>query len=91
MYKIEEEFLNNICKDYAKALVGKLCSQIESLQKFYSTHSEEFKCLEHAKNLRRELIYQNFRDLRNNIKSHSNGLSYKKFNIYPSRHRIQNL
>jgi len=85
MYKITDKFISNLLKDYSRALVGRLCKQIESLQKNLEENSPEFKSLSHAKNLHREMIYETFRDLKDNIRACNSGLKFRKFNVMPSK------
>lgn len=84
MYKITEKYLSDLTRDYSRSLVGRLCKQIESLQKDLDENSPEFKYLNHAKNLHREMIYETFRDLKNQVKAFDSGIKLRKFNITPS-------
>lgn len=84
MYKITDKFLSALLRDYGRAIVGRLCKQIESLQKDLDENSSEFKYLNHAKNLQKEFIYEYFRDLKNQIRTYNSGLQFKKFKITPS-------
>lgn len=84
MYQITDKFISNLLKDYSRALVRKLCDQIESLQTDLNENSTEYKALNNAKNLHRNLIYETFRDMKDNIRACNAGLKFRKFNITPS-------
>ena len=84
MEKTHEKFIDDLLKNTSRSLVGRLCKQIESLQKNLDNSSNEFKYLNHAKNLHREMVYETFRDLKNQIHSYNLGLNFKKFNINTS-------
>lgn len=84
MYKITEKFLAKLLKDYSVALVGRLCKNVESLQRDLDKNSPEYKYLSHVKELHREKIYETFRDLKNNIRAYNKGLKFRKFSITPS-------
>ncbi len=105
------QFLKKICKEQAGTLVGRICKQIEVVQKQYE---ERIKTLESAmakmtdaddksrhlsevriseikksiedlsllKNFNKELIYQEFRDLREAVIFYTEGREHQKIPIY---------
>ena len=85
MYKITKKELTRLLNDHSVALVGRLCKQIESLQKDLDENSIEFKYLNHVKELHRERVYETFRDIKTEIRTYNSGLKYKKFNLTPSK------
>jgi len=84
MYNISEQFINKTFNEYSSSLVGRLCKNIEALQKDLDKDSIEYRYLSHVKELHREKIYETFRDLKNHFKAHNSGLKFRKFNIAPS-------
>lgn len=84
MYKITNKDLSKLFHDSSVAIVGRLCKNIEALQRDLDKNSVEFKYLSHVKELHRETIYQSFRDLRNEIKAYNNGIKFRKFTLKPS-------
>ena len=91
MSEINEKYIANLLKDYSRSMVGRLCKQIESLQKDLDKNSLEFKYLNHVKNLHRELIYELFRDLKSQIRSYNSGINFQKFNLNPSDEHNNNV
>lgn len=101
-------FLKKICKGQAGTLVGRICSQIEVVQKQYeeriqtlelamsdiddkSRHLSEVRIseikksiedLSLLKNFNKELIYQEFRDLREAVIFYTEGREHVKIPIY---------
>lgn len=75
-----KEFIKNLCRDNSRKIVGRICKQIEILQE-KDDLSEEQK-LSLLKAFNKELIYEEFRDLRNAIIFYSEGRDYKKIPIY---------
>lgn len=88
MNHIDRNFLNKLFKEYSNLMVGRLCKQIECLQDDLDKNSKEFKYLNHAKKLRKEFIYQTFRDMKNQIAFHAEGREYINYKIYtpPDNH-----
>jgi hypothetical protein len=85
MHKITDKFLSDLLKKHSINLVGRLCKQIESLQKDLDKNSIEFKYLSHAKELHREKVYETFRDIKNEVRTYNSGLKYHKFTLTPSK------
>lgn len=77
-----KEFVKNLCKDQSRSLVGKICKQIEVLQDQPNLSVETKQTLNLLKSLNKELIYEQFRDLRNSIIFYSEGREYNKIPIY---------
>jgi len=77
-----KDFTYKKANEFASSLVGKLCSQIESLEKDNELSEETKKYLKICKNLRKELIYQEFRSLRDAITFYCEGREYKNYPIY---------
>ena len=77
---MEKDFIKSICRDQNRSIVGRLCKQIEILQDKKDLTEEQKLSLLKAFN--KELIYESFRDLRNNLIFHSEGRKYKKISIY---------
>ena len=64
-YKFSQEFIQTLLRDYSRAIVGRLCKQVELLTA-KSDLSEKQK-LDLLKSFNRELIYEHFRDLENQL------------------------
>ena len=77
-----KEFIKNICRDQSRSLVGKACKQIEVLQAQPNCSEQTKQALGLQKALLKELIYEQFRDLRNSVIFYSEGRSYQKIPIY---------
>lgn len=101
-------FLKKICKEQAGTLVGRICKQVEIMQKQYeecivslkkNTENTDYKIyqknqvriseltkyiedLSLLKNFNKELIYQEFRDLREAVIFYTEGREYQKIPIY---------
>ena len=82
MVNLDEQKVKEIFREYSKAIVGRLCKNIETLQENCDKQSPQFLALQLAKNLHKETIYQNLRDLELTLKFASQGKSLEKFNIY---------
>lgn len=81
-----KEFISNICRDQSRSLVGKACKQIEVLQTQPNLSNESKELLNLQKALLKELIYEEFRTLKNSIIFYSEGREYTKLPIYnPSK------
>lgn len=80
MYNIDEKFLTNLLKDYARTTVGRLCKQVETTEA--QSNLTEAQKLAVLKSFHRELVYEVFRDLEKQIKSFQAGQSFAKFKIY---------
>lgn len=80
MSNIDEKFLKTIFADYSRAMVGKICKQNEVLASDKSLTKEQALGLLKAFN--RELIYESFRDLENQIKAFQTGKQFIKFSLY---------
>ena len=87
MDKELKEFIKKISKEQARSLVGKACSQIEVLQK-QKISKESKRLLSLQKDLLKELIYQEFRTLRDAITFFSEGREYKKYPIYDPTKKV---
>jgi len=75
-----KEFLKRVCRNQSRAIVGKLLKRLELLEDSVElTEKQKFHVL---KSFCRELIYENFRDLRNSVIFYSEGRDYKKLPIY---------
>ena len=77
-----KQFVKKESSKYASSMVGKLCSQIEVLLQQKGLSEETRKYLELCKALRKELIYQEFRSLRDAITFYCEGREYKRYPIY---------
>jgi len=82
MDKATKEFIKRICKDQSRSLVGKACKQIEVLQEQPNISEVTKNVLGLQKALLKELIYEEFRTLRNTIVFYAEGREYKEFPIY---------
>lgn len=82
MVNINESKFSEICREYGKATVGRICKNIEILQKDLDKNSPEYKVLQIAKNLHRETVYENLRDLELTVRFASEGKVYIKHEIY---------
>lgn len=84
MEKDFKVFLKKMCTDHARAVVGRILSQRDILEKDKSlTDKQRFDFLT---KFNRELVYEEFRDIRNAIIFYSEGRDYTKFPIYnPSK------
>ena len=81
-------FLKKMCKDQAGVLVGRLCKQIEVIIGQESTSKETKETLSLLKDLQKESIYQEFRDLRESVIFYTEGRDHHKLPIYnPSNQR----
>lgn len=80
MYYINKKFLKDLFRDFSRSMVGKLCKQNEILQR--NKNLSETQKLNLLKDFNRELIYESFRELENNIKFFNEGREYKKYPIY---------
>ena len=76
------DFLKNLCRDQSRSLVGKACKQIEVLQEQPNCSEETKETLSLQKSLLKELIYEEFRTIRNAVICYSEGREYQKFPIY---------
>lgn len=86
MDKGTKDFVKNVCRDQSRALVGKACKQIEVLQERPNISKETKETLGLQKSLLKELIYEEFRTVRNAIIFYSEGREYTKLPIYnPSK------
>ncbi len=77
-----KEFIKNLCKDQSRSLVGKACKQIEVLQDQPNCSEETKQVLGLQKSLLKELIYEEFRTIRNAVIFYNEGRSYSKIPIY---------
>ena len=82
MDKELKEFIKKICRDQSRTLVGRICKQIEILQNQPTLSIETKQTLNLLKSLNKELIYEEFRDLKNAIIFYSEGREYQKIKIY---------
>lgn len=78
MYNVSKKFIKKLLQDKSRSIVGRLCKRIELLD---DNASEENKS-KILKAFVRELIYENFRDLENEIKCYNYGQTYEKQKIY---------
>jgi len=86
MDKNFKEFLKKLCQDQSRSLVGKACKQIEVLQAQPTLSKEAKDVLNLQKALIKELIYEEFRTLKNTVIAYSEGREYTKLPIYnPSK------
>ena len=80
MYKLDEKFIREMFRDTSRSIVGRLCKQNEILQdKNYLSETQKFDIL---KSFSRELIYEAFRDVENQIKCYSKGTKYSKYKVF---------
>jgi len=78
MYNVSKKFIKKLLQDKSRSIVGRLCKRIELLD---DNASEENKS-KILKAFVRELIYENFRDLENEIKCYNYGQTYEKHKIF---------
>jgi hypothetical protein len=77
-----KQFVKDICLTQSKSLVGKICKQIEVLQAQPNLSNETKQTLDLLKSLNKELIYEQFRDLKNGIVFYAEGREYTKYPIF---------
>ena len=82
MDKELKQFVKKLCKDESRTLVGRLCKQVEVLQNQPNLSDETKQTLNLHKSLLKEVIYENYRDLKNNIVFYLEGRSYSKLPIF---------
>jgi len=80
MYNIDEKFIKDLLKDYARTMVCRLCKQVETLE--VQKDLIEVQKLNILKSFHRESIYETFRDLEKQIKSYQIGQTFTKFKVY---------
>jgi len=80
MYQISEKDLKKILSETASATVGHLLKRIEIIYKNKSLNQEQKENL--FKDVIREIIYENFRDIGSKVKCYDYGLTYEKQEIY---------
>jgi len=80
MYNISEKDLKKILSDTASATVGHLLKRIEVVYKNNSLHQEQKENL--FKDIIREIIYENFRDINSKVKCYNYGLTFEKQEVY---------
>jgi len=80
MYNISEKDLKKILSETASATVGHLLKRIEIIYKNKSLNQEQKENL--FKDVIREIIYENFRDVGSKVKCYDYGLTYEKREIY---------
>jgi len=86
MEKDLKEFIKKLCTEQSRTLVGRVCKQIEVLQAQSNLSKETKQTLDLLKSLNKELIYEQFRDLKNSVIFYSEGREYSKLPIYnPSK------
>ena len=79
IYNISEEFIKSICKAQKYTLIGKLMKRYEVLFDQKDLSSSTRKNL--LRQLIKELVHENFRDLENQIICYSKGLQYYKVTL----------
>ena len=79
-YNVSEKFIQDLLRDYSRAIVGKLCSQAEILEKDISLSKDQ--AINLLKQFNRELIYQSFRDMDGSLKAFQRGQTFIKCDIY---------
>lgn len=80
MYNISEKDLKKILSETSSATVGHLLKRIEIIYKDSSLNqTQKEDCF---KNVIREIIYENFRDVNSKVKCYNYGLTYEKREIY---------
>lgn len=82
MDKELKNFVNNQCKQQAKALNGRVLTAVEILQRQPGVSKEAIQALGLKKDLIREAVYEEFRSLRNAITFYCEGRSYSKIPIF---------
>lgn len=80
MYNLDEKFVSNLLKDYARTTVCRLCKQVEIIE--LQKDLTEVQKLAVLKTFHRELVYEVFRDLEKQVKSFQSGQTFAKFKIY---------
>lgn len=79
MDKEFKNFLKGLFREQSRSTVGRLCKRLEMLQTEDLAEDQKLNIL---KSYIKETVYEQFRDLRNNIIFYSEGRSYTKFPIY---------
>ncbi len=76
------KFLKKQCITQAGVLVGRICKQIEVMIDQKTTSQETKEALALLKDLQKESIYQEFRDLREAVIFYTEGREHVKIPIY---------
>lgn len=79
-YKFSQEFIQNLLRDSSRSIVGRLCKQVELIDSKIGL--SETQKLDILKSFNKELIYESFRELENQLKAYQEGKVYTKFTIY---------
>jgi len=79
IYNISEEFVKSTCKAQKYVLIGKLMKRYEVLAN--QKDLEDFIRKNLFRELIKELIHENFRDLEKQLHCYSKGLQYYKINL----------
>lgn len=77
-----KDFNKELFRKNSRKLVGRLCKNIEVLQNQPNCDKQVKDFLELQKSLLKEIVYEEFRDLRNAITFYLEGRSYTKLPIY---------
>jgi len=80
MVNSNDKFVKTLLSDFSRAMVGRICKQNEVIADNKSLTKEQALSL--LKSFNRELIYESFRDLENQIRAFQNGKQLIKFSIY---------
>lgn len=76
----ELKFLEELFKKHSKSIVGRLCKQNEIIRDKEGLSDEQK--LDIVKKFNRELVYESFRDLMNQVKCFSKGQKFEKYSVY---------
>ena len=79
IYNISDEIIKSICKTQKYTLIGKLMKRYEVLADQKDLSNVTNKNL--FRQLIKELVHENFRDLENQMACYSKGLQYYKVNL----------
>lgn len=75
-----EKFIKELFRDHARKVVGRLCRQNELVQERTDLSSNQKLSL--LKSFNKELVYEETRDLENNLKAYSKGIELINYKIY---------
>lgn len=80
MMQFDDKFIDDLLKDCSRSLVGRLCKQIELLQDKEIDYV--VTKLDLVKSFNKNLVYEVFRELKNNLICYQQGKKSISFKIY---------
>lgn len=75
MYQIDEKVLKHILRKKSNSLVGKSCKRIEVIRD--TKNIDELTKINLLRDLIKELVYENMREIEESISSFATGASFK--------------